>query len=67
MISNVTALPTSDSLALRERLSLSHARPQAAAPAAAPKPAGRIVQALKTLGRGGAARLQEVEDDWQEF
>ncbi|HEY0859724.1 hemin uptake protein HemP [Pseudoxanthomonas sp. F11] len=29
MISNVTALPTSDSLALRERLSLSHARPQA--------------------------------------
>ena len=29
MISNVTALPTSDSLALRERLSLPHAEPRA--------------------------------------
>lgn len=36
MISNVTALPTSDSLALRERLSLSHARPQARTPWTAP-------------------------------
>ena len=44
--------------------------PQAAAPAAAPKPAGRIVQALKTLGRGGAALKPQttvVEDGWEEF
>ena len=49
---------------------VSHARPQAAAPAAAPKPAGRIVQALKTLGRGGAALKPQttvVEDGWEEF
>jgi len=32
-----------------------------------PAPAPRTIAVLKTVGRGGAARLQEVEDDWQEF
>ena len=39
----------------------------APAPSSAPASAPRTVAVLKTLGRGGAARLQEVEDDWQEF
>ncbi len=30
-------------------------------------PAPRTVAVIKTFGRGGAAQLQEVEDDWQEF
>jgi methyl-accepting chemotaxis protein len=43
----------------------------APAPAPAPaKPAHRMVQALKTLGRGGAAPAQQAapaEDGWEEF
>ncbi len=49
------------------------APPRAPAPAPAPapaKPAHRTVQALKTLGRGGAAPAQQAapaEDGWEEF
>ena len=47
------------------------ARAPAPAPAPAPaKPAHRMVQALKTLGRGGAAPAQQAapaEDGWEEF
>ena len=41
----------------------------AVAPESSPAPASapRTVAVLKTVGRGGAARLQEVEDDWEEF
>ncbi|HRL07318.1 MAG TPA: methyl-accepting chemotaxis protein, partial [Brevundimonas diminuta] len=39
----------------------------APAPSSAPASAPRTVAVLKTVGRGGAARLQEVEDDWEEF
>jgi methyl-accepting chemotaxis protein len=46
-------------------------RAPAPAPAPAPaKPAHRTVQALKTLGRGGAAPAQQAapaEDGWEEF
>ncbi|KAK0332620.1 hypothetical protein LTR94_024106, partial [Friedmanniomyces endolithicus] len=44
---------------------------RATAPALNPaKPAHRMVQALKTLGRGGAAPAQQAapaEDGWEEF
>ncbi|MCV0416437.1 MAG: CHASE3 domain-containing protein [Brevundimonas sp.] len=48
------------------------ARPAPAAPARPAEPArsGRMIQALKTLGRGGAAPKTEtalVEDGWEEF
>jgi methyl-accepting chemotaxis protein len=42
----------------------------APAPSAPAKPAHRMVQALKTLGRGGAAPAQQAapaEDGWEEF
>uniref|UniRef100_UPI0028A72400 methyl-accepting chemotaxis protein n=1 Tax=Brevundimonas sp. TaxID=1871086 RepID=UPI0028A72400 len=35
--------------------------------AAEPSPAPKTVAVMKAFGRGGAAQLQEVEDDWQEF
>ena len=48
------------------------ARPAPAAPVRPAEPArsGRMIQALKTLGRGGAAPKTEtalVEDGWEEF
>ncbi|MGQ3098203.1 MAG: methyl-accepting chemotaxis protein, partial [Brevundimonas aurantiaca] len=44
----------------------------APAPSAPAKPAHRMVQALKTLGRGGAApapaqQAAPAEDGWEEF
>ncbi|MGK2257224.1 MAG: methyl-accepting chemotaxis protein, partial [Brevundimonas sp.] len=45
-------------------------RATAPAPSALAKPAHRMVQALKTLGRGGAAPAQQAapaEDGWEEF
>ncbi|GAA0769824.1 methyl-accepting chemotaxis protein [Actinomadura yumaensis] len=45
-------------------------RATAPAPSAPAKPAHRMVQALKTLGRGGAAPAQQAapaEDGWEEF
>ncbi|NBB66227.1 chemotaxis protein, partial [Pseudomonas sp. ODNR1LW] len=41
----------------------------APAPAAAPgKPVSRVIQALKSVGRGGAAPKVEAEaDGWEEF
>jgi methyl-accepting chemotaxis protein len=46
------------------------ARPAPAAPARSAEPprSNRMVQALKTIGRGGAApRAEAVEDGWEEF
>jgi methyl-accepting chemotaxis protein len=42
---------------------------RASAPAQAqPKPVNRMVQALKTIGRGGAARKPEADSEgWEEF
>ena len=49
-----------------------HAAPAACAgaPAPASRPANRMVAALKTLGRGGAALKPQpapIEDGWEEF
>jgi methyl-accepting chemotaxis protein len=57
----------SEGHAAAARRSPAPARP-APAPQAAPKPVNRMIQALKTVGRGGAAPKVEADPEgWEEF
>jgi methyl-accepting chemotaxis protein len=57
----------SEGHAAAARRSPTPARP-APAPQAAPKPVNRMIQALKTVGRGGAAPKVEADPEgWEEF